>query len=304
MTQKLETSLVRIQTPQGTPVGSGFLVADRVALTCAHVVASALGLQAVPADAPPEGVLLDFPLLAPGEPLTARVTVWQPERDVAALELVGEPPTGAAPATLVQAADVWGHAFRAFGFPQGFAQGVWASGRLLGEQAGGWVQIEDVKTTGYAIAPGFSGGPVWDQELDGVAGMVVAADPRREIKTAFMIPTVALIAAWPDLQERAIPPCPYRGLFAFREADAPFFFGRETFADQLAEAAPGKTLVAVIGPSGSGKSSVVFAGLLPRLRAAADAQFPFEHLCGRFHLLGQFRVGNLLPLKANRNLIR
>ncbi len=61
MTQKLETSLVRIQTPQGVPVGSGFLVADRVALTCAHVVASALGLQAAPADAPPEAVLLDFP---------------------------------------------------------------------------------------------------------------------------------------------------------------------------------------------------------------------------------------------------
>ncbi len=114
MTQKLETSLVRIQTPQGTPVGSGFLVADRVVLTCAHVVASALGLQAAPADAPPEGVLLDFPLLAPGEPLTARVTVWQPERDVAALELA-EPPPGAAPATLVQGSE-WLHSFSEFPF--------------------------------------------------------------------------------------------------------------------------------------------------------------------------------------------
>ena len=61
-------------------------------------------------------------------------------------------------------------------------------------------------------------------------------------------------------------PSPYRGLFAFREQDAPFFFGRETFVEQLVTAVHLRPLAAVIGPSGSGKSSVVFAGLLPRLR--------------------------------------
>jgi WD40 repeat protein len=65
-----------------------------------------------------------------------------------------------------------------------------------------------------------------------------------------------------------LPDCPYRGLFAFREEDAPFFFGREAFAQRLVSAAQGGRLVAVVGPSGSGKSSVVFAGLLPRLRQA------------------------------------
>ena len=62
-----------------------------------------------------------------------------------------------------------------------------------------------------------------------------------------------------------IPRHPYRGLSAFREQDAPFFFGREVFADQLIERVRGKPLVAVIGPSGSGKSSLIFAGLFPRL---------------------------------------
>ncbi len=62
------------------------------------------------------------------------------------------------------------------------------------------------------------------------------------------------------------PICPYRGLFAFREADAPFFFGRETFIDELVEAVPRQAVTVVVGPSGSGKSSVVFAGLLPHLR--------------------------------------
>jgi WD40 repeat protein len=72
----------------------------------------------------------------------------------------------------------------------------------------------------------------------------------------------------PPKQERRPPPSPYRGLFAFREEDAHFFCGREVFSDRLAHIVQvqRKPLVAVIGPSGSGKSSVVFAGLVPRLR--------------------------------------
>jgi hypothetical protein len=60
--------------------------------------------------------------------------------------------------------------------------------------------------------------------------------------------------------------CPYRGLSAFGEADAKYFFGRSseirTALGQL-EAWP---LLAVIGPSGVGKSSFVHAGLLPAVR--------------------------------------
>jgi class 3 adenylate cyclase len=79
--------------------------------------------------------------------------------------------------------------------------------------------------------------------------------------------------------ESARPPrqvggCPYRGLAAFQEADAPFYFGRESFVDALEQAVRTKKLVAVIvGSSGSGKSSALFAGLLPRLRNAGGYQF-------------------------------
>ncbi|MGD2050284.1 MAG: protein kinase, partial [Chloroflexota bacterium] len=59
---------------------------------------------------------------------------------------------------------------------------------------------------------------------------------------------------------------PYRGLYAFREEDAPYFFGRETFTERLSNTLREKSMAAVIGPSGSGKSSVVFAGLLPKLQ--------------------------------------
>jgi hypothetical protein len=61
--------------------------------------------------------------------------------------------------------------------------------------------------------------------------------------------------------------CPYRGLLHFREEDAPFFFGREAAVDKLASAVPRQPFVAVVGASGSGKSSVVRAGLVPRLRS-------------------------------------
>jgi WD40 repeat protein len=59
---------------------------------------------------------------------------------------------------------------------------------------------------------------------------------------------------------------PYRALEVFREEHAAFFCGRETFTGRLVEAVDKRRLVAVVGPSGSGKSSVVQAGLLPNLR--------------------------------------
>lgn len=66
---------------------------------------------------------------------------------------------------------------------------------------------------------------------------------------------------------------PYKGLRAFEEADAADFFGREPLVDELidrlGQAGSGGRLVLVVGASGSGKSSVVRAGLLPRVRTGA-----------------------------------
>ncbi|HTI34615.1 MAG TPA: serine/threonine-protein kinase, partial [Miltoncostaea sp.] len=67
---------------------------------------------------------------------------------------------------------------------------------------------------------------------------------------------------------------PYRGLEAFREEDAPFYFGREEDVARVLERLRMGRFIAVVGPSGSGKSSLVFAGVLPVLRRGDDAQPP------------------------------
>jgi Novel STAND NTPase 1/TIR domain len=65
---------------------------------------------------------------------------------------------------------------------------------------------------------------------------------------------------------------PYRGLEPFREEDEPFFVGRETFTKALIDKIGQRSLVAVLGASGAGKSSVVLAGLVPALRRSADGR--------------------------------
>ncbi|MEM6404689.1 MAG: hypothetical protein AAF757_31430, partial [Cyanobacteria bacterium P01_D01_bin.116] len=79
---------------------------------------------------------------------------------------------------------------------------------------------------------------------------------------------------WQDLGGLTgkLPDSPYKGLLAFTEEDSQYYFGREKFERQLLETVKNKPLVPVIGDSGSGKSSVVFAGLVPQLRNIGNVE--------------------------------
>ncbi|MCX4851395.1 trypsin-like peptidase domain-containing protein [Streptomyces sp. NBC_00893] len=253
----LESSQVRICSAAGEVVGAGFLIAADVVCTCAHVVARALGI----ADerVPNKPVDLDFPLLGGRPPARATVVSWRRGgADVALLRLDGAI-EGARPVPLVDGTDVWGHTFRAFGYPAGADGGVWASGTLRAGQGSGWVQME-AQEPGPRIVGGFSGSPVWDDLQDGVVGMTVAA--HRGERTAYLLPSAGLID-----EEIVRPRCPFQGLAAFAEDDAEFFHGRDSDTARVHTAVRRRPVTLLTGPSGCGKSSLVRAGLLPRLRA-------------------------------------
>jgi serine/threonine protein kinase/DNA-binding SARP family transcriptional activator/ABC-type glycerol-3-phosphate transport system substrate-binding protein len=112
--------------------------------------------------------------------------------------------------------------------------------------------------------------------VDEVIGRATAKDPNDRFSDIEEIAT-ALRAALEGTRVAPQPAGPirnpYKGLRAFLEADALDFFGRETVVKRLllslVEDAHAQRFLAVVGPSGSGKSSVVRAGLVPALRRGA-----------------------------------
>ncbi|MBF2048182.1 MAG: trypsin-like peptidase domain-containing protein [Elainella sp. C42_A2020_010] len=201
--EPVRRATARIRHVNGNVVGAGFLISESCLLTCAHVVTEALGLPQTTSQAPAN--LIDLDLIAHDDtfcPLQARIVFWSPicpgkrGEDIAGLQLVGEIPQGFQPVTLETADDWWKHSFGTFGFPKGYDLGTWAHGELLGARGGdGWVQMEGIRVQGHPIQPGFSGSPIWDESLDSVIGMAVAADRKRDTQTAYMIPAEILTDA-------------------------------------------------------------------------------------------------------------
>ncbi|HUG75081.1 MAG TPA: BTAD domain-containing putative transcriptional regulator [Acidimicrobiia bacterium] len=67
---------------------------------------------------------------------------------------------------------------------------------------------------------------------------------------------------------------PYKGLRPFRETDSGDFFGREAMVTELVTRIGTERFVTVVGGSGSGKSSLVLAGVVPRIRAVRHGIAP------------------------------
>lgn len=178
-------------------IGAGFYVGNGYVLTCAHVVSQALGLgkksQAVLAEAVAGKPLkLDSPFVAREQLQSAEIvsSLWRlNDEDLAVLQVLEADPAGVTPLPVKESSSYWEHVYHVFGFPDGHPNGVWTQGKFLDEQIKGWVQMEDTKTQGLAIEPGFSGAPVWDETAGAVVGMTVAHDEDREAaKVGFMIP--------------------------------------------------------------------------------------------------------------------
>ena len=150
---------------------------------------------------------------------------------------------------------LWGRSFRTVGFPPGREDGVWAAGELRDTQGAGWVQL--CADGGSAVGPGFSGAPIWDHTTGSVVAMAVAADREPGAgSAAYALPVANVLSRAPEVRAN-----PYRGLAAFGEEDAEFFFGRDDDITRCVAVLRREGMLVVAGPSGAGKSSLLDAGV-------------------------------------------
>ncbi|MFI6645736.1 hypothetical protein [Streptomyces sp. NPDC050504] len=270
------TAVVRFRAPDGGVVGHGVLVDEVHVVTCAHVVNAALGRSLHTAESAIGEVLrLEFPLLAKFMALPperrARVDAWQGPGtvfdglDVAGLTLVGEPrPVGAVSVPLADQERSEGDVLL-FGPVEG-RPGGWATAWLRPLVTRYRQQIDQRGRGAHVAQPRYSGTPVLDPKAERLLGILVAVATARDDPTVYSIPVSGLVAAWPAALA-PLPASPYKGLRAFGSDDAHLFFGRDTVTDGLTAAVEAGGLVPVVGVSGAGKSSLVHAGLVPRLMA-------------------------------------
>jgi signal transduction histidine kinase len=240
-------------------VGAAFLVSDRLVATCAHVVKSA-GAEI--------GGKISL-RSSEGKDIEAIVdpAFWRdPNAEDISILRLNEPLENIQPAILGSSSGTKGNKFSTFGFPKQ-GQELSGSGEIIGQAIIGGIKVLQLRSP--EVTPGFSGAPIFDETTKRVVGMVVAITPPDEYQrlgtTAFAIPSETLREICSELQISDI--CPYRSLDVFNEEDAPFFFGRQRVVQKMIDSLKREPrFLAVLGPSGSGKSSAVRAGLIPALK--------------------------------------
>lgn len=162
----------------GHEAGAAVLLSRRQVLTCAHVVNDALDIQPLSVDRPvADGLDVVFHIDGVPRRTVLRVTVWVPPRrrpsgvwhgDLCLLELAEPAPEQAWPAVWADMAE--GQAVRAWG-PDGKV-GDFADTEVKLADEG--IYYLDGVLSGAAIAPGFSGGPLWLRNDQAAVGLVVA----------------------------------------------------------------------------------------------------------------------------------
>ncbi|MFI8503474.1 trypsin-like peptidase domain-containing protein [Streptomyces sp. NPDC085524] len=264
-------AVAQILGPEDQVAGAGFLVAEGVLMTCAHVVRAA-------GAGPGDSLRLAFPRLdsAPEVEGLVLTEAWSaPEdEDVAVIRLsTSDGVTGSVtPLALGSAAGSRAHGVQSYGFPTqapvGGHFGYGKAGGILPATKGRGAHLQ--LTEANDLTTGFSGGPVVDEVTGLVIGMLTEiAAPDMFGKgqgIAYATPTQVLREIWPELTEQNV--YPYRGLEPFTAEHAQWFEGRKDAVRQVLDnLAEQQRVILLLGPSGSGKSSLVQAGVLPSLAA-------------------------------------
>jgi hypothetical protein len=305
--QDFKPYVARFRNPQGNACGTGFLIDRRHVVTCAHVVNAALGMSMEGDIRPEKRLRLDLPFVA-AKGIEAEIVEWYPRveykalkpnepSDIAVLRLVEPRPTDAAIAQLDEDTPNQEVAFRTFGFS--VAHGQPADGDTKGSDAGGWVHVAQSKD-GHLIKRGFSGAPAVSVASGKVLGMIVSVEIGDAEGISYLIPVQWLESVWLRAAN------PYKGLARFESDDADLFFGRDNDTQKLKRLVGRNCLTMVSGPSGGGKSSLVFAGLMPQLArddwhivSFRPGDQPVANLAGALaHLIGS-GAGSDKPVMAD-----
>src|SRR6266568_5801393 len=268
---ELIAGIVRVLESDGKTVGTGFVVnagGDSLIVTCAHVVELAKS-------GPGRSIALTFSpfdLDRSAEKYSAIVepACWRDAdaEDIAVLHLEEPLPRGVEPLRLGSSLGSEDHVFQSYGFGEAKpTDGLWGKCTVLGPTRENSFPVWQMDSGEVSL--GFSGAPVWDEKLQVVIGMVMSISrpdrAERQTRANFVIPAETLSRVCPDL--RLTDECPYRGLSTFTEQDRVVFFGREqAIQELLKKLRANPQLLTVFGPSGSGKSSLVRAGVIPRLQ--------------------------------------
>lgn len=255
MAHPIESGILRIINTKGKTIGSGFLVSRNLAVTCAHVALSA-GMDAE------NYIRAQF--MGAKHPIAVRVLdrFFDIDCDVAVLQ-VDQAPNDVAPLRLGCAGGSrLNNSLYTYGYASAAGeQGIGGSGILIRSND------KSVQFRMQEADHGHSGAPLYDEKRGVVIGMIAKGKDElgRNAETTFAIPCELIFKLCPDIHPGET--SPYLGLENFTAETTQFFFGRENLTERLSSTIQGGCrFLAVFGPSGSGKSSVIQAGLLPRLK--------------------------------------
>jgi hypothetical protein len=195
----LKRSIIQIKDAQGVIRGTGFIINNQVAVTCAHVVTAA-GVE------PGGSVHATFAHTGETRQLLVLSEAWRPAEtdDIAMLQLVDGVPEGVVSINFGPSENTGNHSFNAFGYPKlGDIQGMWAQGTILGATTDGHgTPILQIRA--QEIVEGMSGAPIFDTTLGRVIGMVTSAyypgNTPKMRDVAFATPAEAILAVYPGLE--------------------------------------------------------------------------------------------------------
>lgn len=173
----LVSGIVEVYNQDCAKIGTGFLISSSLLITCAHVVDDS------------GSVLVRFS----GTDTFLHVDVLSANlrTDISILRLRQSPPKSATVLKFGSTKDTINHRFFAYGFPNEFRLGLWATGTVVGmvkERGYNFLQLRTSELT-----HGFSGGPIWDDEQQKVIGVAARITwPNllhfRLVETAFAVP--------------------------------------------------------------------------------------------------------------------